>query len=64
MFHLSPLLTCLSVWLIYIFIENCLNDLMIVGAVLENVVFDEHTCEVDYADKSVIGKLLLFPGRL
>jgi ATP-dependent phosphoenolpyruvate carboxykinase len=25
--------------------------------VLENVVFDEHTREVDYTDKSVTGKL-------
>lgn len=28
-------------------------------AVLENVVFEEHTREVDYSDKSVTGKSLL-----
>jgi ATP-dependent phosphoenolpyruvate carboxykinase len=29
--------------------------------VLENVVFDERTREVDYSDKSVTGKLINIP---
>lgn len=28
------------------------------GAVLENVVFEEHYRDVDYSDKSVTGKVL------
>lgn len=35
-----------------------LNETLVADAVLENVVFDEHTREVDYSDKSVTGKTL------
>ncbi|CAI0464158.1 unnamed protein product [Linum tenue] len=34
------------------------------GTVLENVVFDEHTREVDYTDKSVTGKIRGFSYQL
>lgn len=33
-------------------------------AVLENVVFEEHTREVDYADKSVTGKYQFFEVKI